>query len=319
MEVGIDVSKLKFDVILISQAHKSMHKTFSNDSVGFIDFKQWLESLNALSAHVCMESTGRYGEDLALYLSVNSIQISVVNPARIKSFARSEGVRVKTDKVDAGIIARFCKAHNPDIWISQSVETQKIRDLYRCLQDLIEDKQRCQNRMEKLRTDHESFKTWIQMVKIYDEKITYIEQQIKALIDSDDDLHKKERLIESINGIGFKSAVALLSELPDVSMFKNAKEAAAFAGLTQSVRQSGSSLHCNGSLSKAGSTRLRKALYMPTLVAIRHNPIVKEFYNRLVRRGKKKMVALAAAMRKLLHIIFGVLKHCEPFKCDTNL
>jgi transposase len=121
-------------------------------------------------------------------------------------------------------------------------------------------------------------------------------------------------LLESINGIGFKTAVALLSELPNVKIFKNAKDAAAFAGLTPSLRQSGSSLQSNGSLSKAGNVRLRKALFMPTLVAIRCNPVIKEFYDRLVKKGKKKMVALIAAMRKLLHIIFGVLKHEEPFK-----
>ena len=319
MEVGIDISKLKFDVVFINQSAKSKHKTFLNNEDGFADFNQWLESLGALSAHVCMEATGRYGEELASFLSANSIKVSVVNPARIKAFARSEGVRVKTDKVDAGVIARFCKSHNPDAWLAPSTETQEIRDLYRCLQDLIEDKQRCQNRMEKLANNRESFKTWGQMVKTYDERITHIEQQIKTFIDSNDDLNQKDKLLESIKGIGFKSIVALLSELPDVSVFKNAKEAAAFAGLTPSVRQSGSSLQCNGSLSKAGNVRLRKALYMPTVVAIRYNPIIKEFYDHLIRRGKKKMVALAAAMRKLLHIIFGVLKHNKPFNAQKGV
>lgn len=314
MEVGIDISKLKFDVIFLNQSDKYKHKMFSNDEKGFVHFKQWLESLEALSAHFCMEATGRYGEELALFLSTQGLKVSVVNPTRIKAFARSEGVRVKTDKVDAGVIARFCKAHCPEIWLPTSMETQAIRDLYRCLQDLNDDKRRCQNRMEKLNKDNESFKTWTKMVENYNEKIKDVEQKIKALVDLNEDLHKKGDLLESINGIGFKSAVALLSELPDMKLFKNAKEVAAFAGLTPSVRQSGSSLKCNGSLSKAGNVRLRKALFMPTLVAIQHNPIIKEFYAQLVRRGKKKMVALVAAMRKLLHIIFGVLKHEEPFK-----
>ncbi len=320
MEVGIDISKLKFDVVLINHMSKTKHAAFINDSAGFVKFKQWLESLGVLSAHVCMEATGRYGEDLAMFLANNSIKVSVVNPALIKAFSKSEGIRVKTDKVDAGVIARFCKSHTPETWLAPPSETQEIRDLYRCLQDLIDDKQRCQNRMEKLSNDKESFKTWTQLVETYDIKIKDVEGKIKALIDSNDDLGKKEKLLESIGGIGFKSAVAILSEMPNVNAFKNAKQAAAFAGLTPSVRQSGSSLYCNGSLSKAGNVRLRKALFMPrkalfmpTLVAIRHNPIIKEFYDRLVKKGKKKMVALTAAMRKLLHIIFGVLKNEELF------
>ncbi len=318
MEVGIDISKLKFDVLLVNHMGKSKHNAFLNNEKGFSAFKQWLESFEALSAHVCMEATGRYGEELALFLSTHNIKVSVVNPGRIKAFARSEGVRVKTDKIDAGIIARFCKSHTPESWLAPSAETQSLRDLYRCLQDLQEDKQRCQNRMEKLGNNKKSFKTWMQLVENYDEKIKDVEQQIKELIDSNDDLHKKEELLESIQGIGFKSAVAILSELPDVSSFKNAKQAAAFAGLTPSIRQSGSSLHSNGSLSKAGNVRLRKALFMPTLVAIRHNPVIKAFYDRLIKNGKRKMVATAAAMRKLLHIIFGVLKHQKNFKYEIK-
>jgi len=318
MEVGVDISKLKFDVVLINQMGKSKQNAFTNDQKGFDKFKPWLESFDALSAHVCMEATGRYGEDLALFLSNNSIKVSVVNPSRIKAFAQSEGLRVKTDNVDAGSIARFCKAHQPAPWLAPPSEIIEIRDLYRCLQDLIEDKQRCQNRMEKLSPKKASFKTWTKLVKEYEKKIKDIEDQIKALVDSNNDLAKKEELLTSINGIGFKSAIAILSEMPDVSSFDNAKQAAAFAGLTPSIRQSGSSLHSNGSLSKAGNVRLRKALFMPALVAIRHNPVIKAFYERLLKKGKKKMVAVAAAMRKLLHIIFGVLKHQKPFQCGAK-
>lgn len=318
MKVGIDISKLKFDVVLLTDEGKHTHKTFTNNDKGFASFKEWLNSLEALTAHCCMEATGRYGEELALFLSQNALNISVINPARIKAFARSEGVRVKTDKVDAGIIARFCKVYSPETWVPPSAETQAIRDLYRCLQDLEDDKQRCENRMEKLHKEKSSFKTWKEMADVYAQKIQEKQKKIEELIDASNDLNKNKALLESIKGIGFKRAVALLSELPNINLFKNAKEAAAFAGLTPSIRQSGSSLQCTGSLSKVGNARLRKALYMPAVVAIRHNPIIKEFYNRLLRNGKRKMVALIAVMRKLLHIIFGVLKHQEPFRCDLK-
>jgi transposase len=152
-----------------------------------------------------MEATGRYGEALALFLSTNKLKVSVVNPTRIKAFARSEGARVKTDKADAGVIARFCKAHSPEIWLSPSAETQSLRDLYRCLQDLQDDRQRCQNRMEKLENDKESFKTWMQMVETYNEKIENVEKQIKALINSNDDLHKKEEALLKIEWVTGKT------------------------------------------------------------------------------------------------------------------
>jgi len=123
-------------------------------------------------------------------------------------------------------------------------------------------------------------------------------------------------LLETIPGVSQKTAVAILAELPDVKTFKSAREAAAFAGLTPTVRQSGTSVRGKGSLSKSGNSQLRKALYMPALVAKRYNPVVKEFCEHLADKGKAKMVVVAAGMRKLLHIIFGVLKNEKPFACS---
>lgn len=120
-------------------------------------------------------------------------------------------------------------------------------------------------------------------------------------------------LLETIPGIGRTTARAMLAEIPDIQNFKNARQLAAFAGLNPCQRQSGSSVNGQTRLSKIGSKRLRKTLYMPAIVATRWNPVIENLTNRLLQRGKCKMSALGAAMRKLLHIVFGVLKNQQPF------
>ncbi|MEI6627884.1 MAG: transposase [Alphaproteobacteria bacterium] len=121
-------------------------------------------------------------------------------------------------------------------------------------------------------------------------------------------------MLESIPGIGHKTSVAILSELPDIKNFKNAKEVTAFAGLGSKRKESGTSVRVRGSLCKRGSSALRKALFFPAIVAKQHNPILKEFSERLVNKGKNGMVIVSAIMRKLLHIIYGVLKNRQVFK-----
>lgn len=312
--MGIDISKLKFDATLLLEGKKEKHKTFSNDQKGFKEMASWLQSLGAKEVHVCLEATGRYGEKLSFFLHHQGFKVSVVNPTRIKASARSEGVRAKTDKVDSGIIARFCKAQCPSLWEPPSLEEQQLKDLYRCLQSLIEDKTKVSNRLETLEEKKGSHKVWTDLSKSIDEKIKEVEAQIKALLKDNETLGKKVELLETIPGVSQRTALAILAELPDVKIFDDARGAAAFAGLTPSVRQSGTSVRGKGSLSKIGNAQLRKALYMPTLVAKKHNPVVKEFCDRLADKGKAKMVVVAAGMRKLLHIIFGVLKNEKPFQ-----
>ena len=156
-------------------------------------------------------------------------------------------------------------------------------------------------------------KVWQDYQKDLERKIATVEQQIQTLISQDQELSLQAELLESIPGVGHKTAVAVLSELPDVRNFKNAKEVAAFAGLTPKKRESGSSVRGKGSLCKAGSQALRKALFFPAMVAKKHNPILKVFGERLVHKGKNGKVIISAVMRKLLHIIYGVLKNRQVF------
>ncbi len=313
MIIGIDIAKLKFDVILLLETDKEKHKTFTNDEKGNQLFKVWLHQNNASGAHICMEATGRYGEEVALFLHVQNFKVSVVNPAQIKGFARSEGVRVKTDKVDAGVIARFCRAHNPPLWTPPSKAHQNLRDLHQLRQNLVDYKTSFSNHMEALKETRASYRVWKKTTEFITKQIKEIEKQIKDLIQSDAVLNKSVGLLTSIPSIGQTMAVAFLSELPDISGFKNAKEVAAYIGITPNIRQSGTSLRGAGHITKIGNAYLRKILFMVGLVAKKHNPIIIDFCTRLTKKGKPKMVVIVAAMRKLVHIMFGVLKNQQNF------
>lgn len=308
--VGIDVSKKKFDVALLSQS-KFKHKKFSNDNVGFKSLVEWLEQLDALSAHICMEATGVYGEALSEYLYEADCKVSVVNPARVKGFAQSELLRSKTDRIDAGLIARFCHAMQPPVWTPQPREIRELRDLVRRLEALQGMHQQERNRLE---TASEIVAT--QLLRHIDYLIAEI-REIKRLInqhiDNHPDLRNRKRLLESIPGIGEATISVILAEFGDVTQFKNAKALAAFMGVAPRIRQSGSSLRPRGMMSKTGRSKLRKAFFMPALVALRHNSVIREMKVRLAKAGKSKMAIVGAAMRKLVHLIYGVLKSGLPF------
>ena len=312
--VGIDISKKKFDATVLLKDGNQRHRFFANTKEGFEQLKKWLEDLGIQEAHCCMEATGCYGEPLAFFMHEKGYKISIVNPARIKAYARSEGVRTKTDKVDSRIIARFCKAQRPLLWAPLSPAEQQLKELYRCLQSLQEDRVRLSNRLEKIEKKttpvSEIWKDLLLSIKIKEKDV---ECKIHELLQNNKELKTQVDLLKTIPGVKDKTAVAILSELPNIKNFKNAKEVAAFAGLTPYVRQSGTSLRGKGVLSKVGSPQLRKALYMPAIVAKNHNPLLKEFSAHLSAKGKHSMTIIAAIMRKLLHIIFGVLKTEKPF------
>lgn len=307
--IGIDIAKLKFDGVVLLENGKQKHKIFTNDSIGFEACRQWLKQLGLEKVHACLEATGHYGEACALFLHEQGHTVSIINPARIKAYAKSEGVRTKTDKVDAATIARFCKAQCPPAWTPPSPVERELKELYRCLQGLLEDRTKIMNRLEKQREASSPVtKVWKHMLATVEKQILKVEKRLQKLVHSHEALRAQVVLLSSIPGIGTKTAIAVLAELPSMESFQSAKEVAAYAGLTPSVHQSGSSVNGRGKLSKVGNPRLRKALYMPAVVAQRYNPLLKAFCQRLADKGKCKMVILAAVMRKLLHIMFGVLK-----------
>ncbi|WP_371220766.1 IS110-like element ISOt5 family transposase [Orientia tsutsugamushi] len=306
--VGIDVSKETFDAAVLIN-NKVQTRKFNNNSEGFNKLVTWLKSRG--SGHVCMEATGIYWKNLAKYLYDYGYKVSVVNPARIKGFAMSKLSRTKTDKADSVLIADFCKAMKPEAWYPQPLYIQELQQLVNRLNVLIKHKTQETNRLEGA---SKAIANNIQMhIEFLETQIKEIEQLINDHIKNNKDLHNKAMLLESIPGIGAKTQAVVLAFLADIEKFSSAKQVVAFVGLNPKHRQSGSSVRGASRISRTGNSDLRKSFYMPAMSALRHNCIIKQFSQRLSDTGKPKMLILIAAMRKLLHIIYGVLKHNSPF------
>ena len=312
--LGIDISKKTFDVALLNN-HKVNTKKFSNDSKGFSTLKQWLVSKSIHDAHACMEATVGYEVSLAEYLYGNHFKVSVVNPACVKGFSMSRLSRVKTDKADCELIAYFCQAIQPDLWQPVPSHVQELQQWVRRLDSLITNKHQETRRLEgACNIISANIRIHIDFL---DKQIEEIEELIFSHIKKHQDLNDRNTLLASIPGIGEKTIGVILAFL-NVENFNSAKQLAAFVGLNPKPRQSGSSLRGVGRISKTGDANLRKAFYMPALTAMRFNPIIKNFSERLSNTGKSKMVIVIAAMRKLLHIIYGVLKNKTPFNRDIK-
>lgn len=308
--LGIDIAKSKFDCCLLVNT-KAKHKVCKNSQEGFAELSAWLDRQGVATVHACMEATGVYGEELAAFLYNAGHTVSIVNPAQIKGFAQSALTRTKTDKVDAKLIALFCQALQPAPWTPPAPEVKELQALVRRLDALHGMLNQENNRLSVAPSVTAQF---IQEHIVYlKNDIKQTKQLIREHINAHPGLKAKHDLLETIPGIGEATIAVLLGEIRCLEDFDNARKLAAFMGLVPRQHISGSSVYRKSRLCKTGNASLRKALYMPAIVAKRHNPIIAAFCERLKLSGKLPMVIIGAAMRKLVHIIFGVLKSGKPF------
>jgi len=310
--LGIDVGKEHIDCELLGD--KRATKKVTNSLRGFEQIVTWLRNRKVGKVHACMEATGGWSDELAFFLHEREHVVSIVNPMQIRAFGQSELSRTKTDKADAALIARFCQAMHPAAWEPPKPAERRLRQLVRRRRSLVEMRTQEENRLEApgIENVRDSI---LGMMDILDDQIQEIEAQIKATIDDDDDLKGNRDLIESITGIGPITASTLLGEAPHIEKFQSSKALAAFAGVCPHVRQSGSSV-ASSRTTKIGNRAIRQVLYMAALAALRSNPVIQAFGARLRERGKRPREIVVAAMRKLLVLVFGVLKTRRPF--DPN-
>lgn len=315
MVLGIDISKASFDVVLLAdEQSKGLHKVFANTPKGFDTLARWLAEHEVKQLHACMEATGSYGVALAEFLVAEGHTLSVVNPKRIKHYAKSRLSRNKTDKQDALVIALYCLKERPEPWSPPAPEIKQLQALIRRLEDLKTIKQQEENRLEAS-LDGVVRDSLASMLVYLGEQIAAVEAAIDSHIDQHVKLKQDAALLQSIPGIGKITAQKLLAEI-DFANFASARELAAFVGLTPRQNQSGTSLKGRGRLAKIGSSELRKALYFPAVNARRCNPVIRSFCQNLLDKGKPMMVVICAAMRKLLHLAFGVIKSGSPFNAS---
>lgn len=313
--LGIDISKDKFDSHLIAD-QQTWSGQFDNTPQGFKQLHKWLQKRQVDQLHACLEATGSYGEALTYFLHEQGDKVSVVNPKIIKHYGHSKMQRNKTDKLDARLIAQYCQRESPRQWQPPTEAQRTLKAMTRRLEALQADRTREKNRLKANTHPNLVQQSIEESIAFYDQQIERLTAQIQDHIDQHpDDLQEKQQLLTSIPGIGNKTAAILLSELPDVTLFQSSKQVTAFAGLTPRQLQSGQMNRSSG-IYKLGSRRLRKALYFPALTGMLHNPILQAMAERLAERGITGMSAIAALMRKLLQLVYGILKSEQPFDPD---
>lgn len=318
--LGIDTGRDQLDLALLSPEGKLYTKSVRNDRSGFEALLTWLGRLTKgagnrrddIAVHACLEASGGYEEAAALFLHGNDLRVSVVNPRQIKAYAGAQLQRSKTDKADAALIARFCQREQPLLWQPPTPEQQELRQLTRALETLKAERDRMRNRLDRHDNDSAA-DALVAVLKSIEEQIHVLEQRIEEHVAAHPEMKRQRDLLTTIPGIGTLTATVVLAELGDISRFESARQAAAYAGLVPSEFRSGTSVKRRTRMSKLGSGRLRKAFYFPAITALRCNEAVKCFGARLAEKGKAKKAIVGAAMRKLLHICFGVLRSGRPF------
>lgn len=310
-QLGIDVAKAKLDCALRRPDGKLRNKVVENNPQGFDILTEWLEKQGAMAVHVCTEATGVYWEAVAEHLAAKGMTVSVVNPAQIKAFGASRLVRTKTDKVDAQLIAGFCFERSPEPWQAPTPGEQALRAMVLRLEALQTMRTQESNRLEVAR---DAVKPGIAShIEWLDKEIGAVVKMIRDHMDGDPNLKGKQALLDSIPGLGERTIATLLAFYANTERFGNARQAVAFAGLDPRQHESGSSVKGKPRMSKVGHAFLRKALYMPAMVALYKTAWGKRFRERLAASGKAPKLIIGAMMRKLVHVAFGVLKSGKNF------
>ncbi len=315
--LGIDISKLTFNVCL-SGAETPHNAKFDNNPAGFRKLDAWLKEKKVPQVLAGLEATGPYGQSLMYHLHQRGHQVAQLNPRHVKNFAKSLGRRVKTDALDAKTIARFIQAVPPTIWSPPSLAVNELQQLVRYRNQLLTKIQVAENQLGSYRDQGTEVNRSISRglrreIAFHREALKELEQVIRDWIATHKELRKAIDLLRTIPGVGPVVAATILAEIPQITAFATARQVAAFAGLTPSLEQSGTSVRRPGAMSKEGSSLLRKGLYMAALNVVRRDNPLRPIYEALVARGKAKRCAIGAMMHRLLRIAFGVLKSGQPF------
>jgi transposase len=292
--VGIDVAKHSFDV---ATNHAKEVRQFTYDQSGL---EQLIAHLRTLSPElIVMEATGGLERRLLHHLITAGFAVSVVNPRQIRDFAKAFNQLAKTDAIDARIIAAFAEVVQPRTTELPEEYAQKLQALVTRRGQVIQARQREFNRLDRTQ-DVDMIALIQQAIDLYTTQLEQLNRQIDQLIEQTPELQRRAAILRSAPGIGPATTAALIAELPELGQL-NRQQIAKLVGVAPINRDSG--LMRGKRITTAGRTSVRRALYMATLVATRRNPQISAFYRRLVSKGKSKMVALVASMRKFLTIL----------------
>lgn len=303
--VGIDISKLTFDVAISNGQGKYLHHKFSNHKAGFESFHQYLDSKSDCCV---MEASGPYYLNLAFYLSSKGIGVSVINPLVIRRFSQMRLLRSKTDKKDAIMIAEYGKTEQPSHWDQEENYVLELKQMQAYSELLNKNRTALIRQMGAFdanpvqsRVVSRSSKS---QIKAIEKQLELINEEMKRIVETHHQQQYEE--LQSIPGIGKKTAMALIVLSGGFTKFENAKQLCSYVGLSPRIFESGSSVKGKARICKMGMSRIRAMLYVCAWTAKKCNKACRELYNRLIEKGKPKKLALIAVANKLLKQAFSI-------------
>jgi transposase len=313
---GIDVSAKTLTLAVRKGTRSGKPRTFANSPEGHRSLIKALR--NAQVERLCLEATGQYHLDCAVALVDAGVQVMVLNPRAAKHFAEAMTTRTKTDALDAALLAEFAERMPFSAWVRPNDTVLALRSCARRIDALNAARTAAKNQLHAAEQSNLTPSVVLDDIKLsigqYEAQIHTLRQHAQALIEAHSEIRADFQRLVSVPGIAAASAISILGELLVLPEDMRAKQWVALAGLDPREHQSGSSVSKKPRLSKAGNRHLRRALYMPALAAVRHAPNVRAYYLHLIEdRGLKKIQALCAVMRKLLHAIHAMLKTQTPF------
>lgn len=321
VSIGIDVSKDKLHVAWLQQLQplKAKPKSLPNTLQGHRELLKWLLDNTGASVEqlrITLEPTNVYHEAVAYFLHDHGCQVCLVNAKQVSDFAASLGSLSKNDRKDSVILARFGAVMHPLPWQPAPPKIRRLHALLDRLDTLQANYHQEQNRLQTV-ASREDFSPQVKVS--LETSLAFLQEQMEALrkeiddhVDRHPDLKTDEKLLVSIPGVGKLTAqrmIAVMRSRP----FTKASQVAAFMGIVPIERTSGTSVFKRPRISRRGNPELRGKLFMPVVSALQHNPVVRAFYDKLLAKQKHQRAAMTAAMRKLVHICFGVLKHQKAF------
>jgi transposase len=305
--VGIDVSKDRLDVAVLGETKESQ---VANDEAGIAKLVTKMQALNP--ELIVVEATGGYQRAVVLGMYEAGLPVAVVNPVRVRQYARASGLLAKTDKLDAFNLAEFGKQMKPRKFEAKSESERQVSALLvrrRQLEEMLKAEK------SRLRTVSGGMRGSVErMIEVLKEEIKQLEKELDKFMKENADWREQEEILTSAKGVGRITATTLLAELPELGKLDR-KKIAALVGLAPMNFDSGKKRGYRKT--KGGRMEVRNVLYMSTLVATRYNPLIKAQYQELQRRGKVKKVALTACMRKFLTILNAMMRDRQPFRGST--
>jgi transposase len=310
--IGIDIAKKTYAVAVRING-KSKHKEFDNKADGHRQMLSWaMKATSDNQRCFIMEATSTYHLDCALFLHQHGEIVCVVNPRFVHNFRKALGYENKTDITDAQVIAHFGEVKMPESWKPQSKNITLLRDLISRREELVKMIRQEKNRISVPLASNKRRQSVEKVLATLEEELDEIEKEIQKLTKNDEEIHKSVELLRSIKGIDWTIAVTIVAIIGDINLFNSKHDLISFFGVNPQNSYSGSSVHYSR-MSKNGSPTARKHLFIAAKVGSIHDDIFRKYKESLMEQGKLWKTAICALMRKLVGIIYAILKSQTPF------